>query len=108
MADNIDFLLVEAGAQCVGQFDDVRHILVNGQRGLGMARGIQLVQGVICLDLQARYLVIIVDLISTGVQGIILGCTEIGLLLTSASCATPLFGATWLHVEVASAKSLAE
>ena len=32
-----------------------------------------------------------------GAQGVILGCTEIGLLVQQADCAVPLFDTTLLH-----------
>ncbi len=68
----------------------------------------ELVQGVIRPDSQVQYLAIIAQLVAAGAQGIILGCTEIGLLVTPASCPTPLFDTTRLHVEAAVAFALAE
>ena len=40
---------------------------------------------------------IVDDLIARGAEGVILGCTELGLLLTPDSCRVPLFDTTSLH-----------
>ncbi len=50
---------------------------------------------------KAEYLRIIAGLANRGAQGIILGCTEIGLLVKQADCAVPLFDTTLLHAEAA-------
>jgi aspartate racemase len=47
------------------------------------------------------FLRIIKDLQKAGAQGIILGCTEIPLLLTQQDCALRLFDSTSLHAESA-------
>ena len=46
---------------------------------------------------RARYKRIIEDLIGEGAEGIILGCTEIGLLVKSDDSSVPLFDTTLLH-----------
>jgi len=45
---------------------------------------------------------IIGGLVAQGAQGIILGCTEIGLLIGSGDSAVPLFDTTLLHAQCAS------
>lgn len=50
---------------------------------------------------KARYASIIEQLIERGAQGVILGCTEIGLLIQQADSAVPLFDTTRLHAEAA-------
>jgi aspartate racemase len=50
---------------------------------------------------KAEYLRIINELANCGAQGIILGCTEIGLLVKQADCAVPLFDTTIIHAEAA-------
>ena len=50
---------------------------------------------------KAEYLRIIASLAARGAQGIILGCTEIGLLVKQADCAVPLFDTTIIHAEAA-------
>ena len=46
---------------------------------------------------RVRYKRIIEDLIGEGAEGIILGCTEIGLLVKSDDSSVPLFDTTLLH-----------
>lgn len=59
----------------------------------------ELCQGLFLPQSRQRYLDICEDLISQGAQGIILGCTEIALLLPPATTplAVPLFDTTELH-----------
>jgi len=47
------------------------------------------------------YREVIERLVSAGAQGIILGCTEIELLITAADSPVPVFPTTRLHVEAA-------
>ena len=46
---------------------------------------------------KARYLAIIAALQAQGAQGVIFGCTEIGLLLTPEDCPLPVFDSTRIH-----------
>jgi aspartate racemase len=46
---------------------------------------------------KAEYLRIIANLAQAGAEGIILGCTEIGLLVSQADCSLPLFDTTRIH-----------
>ena len=57
----------------------------------------ELVIGKIVPQSKAEYLRIIADLQARGAQGILLGCTEIGLLVHQADCTLPLFDTTLLH-----------
>jgi aspartate racemase len=50
---------------------------------------------------KAEYLRIIQALQARGAEGIILGCTEIGLLVKQTDCSLPLFDTTLLHAEAA-------
>lgn len=50
---------------------------------------------------KAEYLRIINEMANRGAQGIILGCTEIGLLVKQADCTVPLFDTTIIHAEAA-------
>ena len=52
------------------------------------------------------YLDIIMKLAQDGAQGIILGCTEIGLLVRKSDTDIPLFDTTLIHAEQAALKSL--
>lgn len=53
-----------------------------------------------------RYLDIIEKLVAQGAEGIILGCTEIPLLIKPTDCAIPLFDTLNLHVKAAVKYSL--
>jgi aspartate racemase len=53
-----------------------------------------------------RYLDIIAGLVDAGAQGIILGCTEIPLLIKQSDVAVPVFDTTRLHAEAAVALAL--
>jgi len=48
-------------------------------------------------DSRAEYLRIIAELIARGAEGIVLGCTEIMLLVGSSQVGVPLFDTTTLH-----------
>jgi aspartate racemase len=61
----------------------------------------ELCLGMIESESRRRYQEIIKNLASQGAQGIILGCTEIGLLVKPQDCALPLFDTTRLHAEAA-------
>ena len=57
----------------------------------------ELVKGIVTDASRAAYLSIINDLIAQGAEGIILGCTEIGLLVTNAFTDAVLFDTTEIH-----------
>jgi aspartate racemase len=57
----------------------------------------ELVQGIIRPESREAYRGIIQKLIDQGAQGIILGCTEIGLLVKQADASVPIFDTTLLH-----------
>lgn len=61
----------------------------------------ELVCGQIKALSKAAYLEIIDRLIEHGAQGIILGCTEIGLLISQADSRVPLFDTTRIHAVAA-------
>lgn len=48
------------------------------------------------------------DLLRRGAQGIILGCTEIGLLVGQEDFETPIFDTTLIHAQGAVDYALAE
>ncbi|MBR9986392.1 MAG: aspartate/glutamate racemase family protein [Desulfosarcina sp.] len=54
------------------------------------------------------YVRIIEDLVARGVRGIILGCTEVGLLVRADGCPVPVFDTARLHAEAAVAAALTE
>ncbi|HHQ4695680.1 TPA: aspartate/glutamate racemase family protein [Aeromonas veronii] len=56
---------------------------------------------------RAEYLAIIEELAAAGAEAVILGCTEIALLVGDARAAVPLYDTTAIHAEVAVALALA-
>ena len=67
----------------------------------------ELVKGIITEKSRAAYLAIVQNLVTEGAEGIILGCTEIGLLITSQHTDIQLFDTTLLHAEQAVEMALA-
>lgn len=61
----------------------------------------ELCQGVFTAESKSRYLTIINDLVARGAQGVIFGCTEIGLLLKASDCPVPVFDTTAIHAAAA-------
>lgn len=59
----------------------------------------ELCLGVIKPESKACYLNIIEKLSQQGAQGVILGCTEIGMLVKQADTTVPLFDTTQIHAE---------
>lgn len=57
----------------------------------------ELVRGIILEKSRTEYQNVIVDLAAQGAEGIILGCTEISLLITQADVAVPVFDTTAIH-----------
>ena len=61
----------------------------------------ELCQGVLREETRMGFHQILDGLVQRGAQGIILGCTELGLLLKKQDCSVPLFDTTQLHVRAA-------
>jgi aspartate racemase len=61
----------------------------------------ELVAGRIRDESRAGYLAIIAKLAALGAEGVILGCTEIPLLVSEADAGIPLFDTTTIHAEAA-------
>ena len=68
----------------------------------------ELVQGKIVDASRNEYKRIMQDLLAKGAQGIILGCTEIELLVKDGDCNAPLFPTTRIHAVEAVEKALAD
>lgn len=66
----------------------------------------ELCLGSILAPSKAAYLQIIQDLVAQGAQGIILGCTEIGLLIGQEDTDTPIFDTTKIHARQAALLSI--
>jgi aspartate racemase len=61
----------------------------------------ELVVGKIQQKSKEQYLQIISRMVGEGAEGIILGCTEIGLLVKQSDCLVPVFDTTRIHAEAA-------
>ncbi|KKD59344.1 racemase [Grimontia sp. AD028] len=68
----------------------------------------ELVQGEVNTHSRKQYLSVIDALKARGVEGIILGCTEIGLLIQQQHTPIPLYDTTELHAEAAVKLALSE
>lgn len=61
----------------------------------------ELVQGIVTDESRQKYREVIEGLVDAGAEGIVLGCTEIELLITQQDSAVPVFPTTALHVTAA-------
>ena len=61
----------------------------------------KLVLGKIEQGSKEQYIDIIEQMVAQGAEGIILGCTEIGLLIHEQDSPVPLFDTTRIHAEAA-------
>jgi aspartate racemase len=61
----------------------------------------ELVRGIISPESKQRYREVIAALIASGAEGIILGCTELMMIVEPADSAAPLFDTTTIHCEAA-------
>jgi len=66
----------------------------------------ELVIGEIRQHSKEQYIGIIEQLVHQGVEGVILGCTEIGLLIHKQDSQVPLFDTTRIHAEAAAEYAL--
>jgi len=66
----------------------------------------ELVQGRVSPESRAAYRDVIARLVHRGAEGVILGCTEIMLLVGAQDSTVPLFDTTRLHVEAAVERAL--
>jgi aspartate racemase len=67
----------------------------------------ELCLGIVTGESRSKYRNVIERLIRNGAEGVILGCTEIELLISAADSRVPVFPTTRLHVEAAVAAALA-
>jgi len=61
----------------------------------------ELFKAILRPESKRRFLDIINDLVSKGAQGIILGCTEIPILIKQNDCSVPVFDTTEIHAKAA-------
>lgn len=66
----------------------------------------ELIKGTISAESRAAYLAVIDRLAAAGAEAVILGCTEIGLLVEQRHTAIPLFDTTRLHAIAALDRAL--
>jgi len=66
----------------------------------------ELCQGIIKDSSKEDYKIVIQSLINQGAEGIVLGCTEIGMLIKQQDVAAPVFDTTLIHAQEAIAFSL--
>jgi len=61
----------------------------------------ELCLGIVKDESRAAYLRVIADLQQRGAQGILLGCTELGLIVDPKDVSLPLFDTTVIHAQKA-------
>ena len=66
----------------------------------------ELCKGIIKKESKEEYLRIVSDLQSKGAKGVILGCTEIGLLIQQIDTEVPLFDTAFIHANQAAKVSI--
>ena len=93
--------LVECGIEVLipegDDIDLVNHVIFD-----------ELCLGIVKDESRAAYLRVIANLRSRGAEGILLGCTELGLIVSQADVSLPLFDTTVIHAEKAAEFALAE
>jgi len=86
------------------------HVIVPNQEDRDTIHRIiyeELCLGIVLPESRNVYRKIMNSLISDGVEGIILGCTEISLLVSQQDAAVPLFDTTAIHARAAAERALA-
>ena len=68
----------------------------------------ELCRGIISESSRARFQEVVSELVGMGSEAVILGCTEIGLLLRPSDVSIPLLDTTRLHAEAAASFALSE
>lgn len=66
----------------------------------------ELCRGLILADSKQKYLEVVSKLQKQGAEGVILGCTEIGLLIKQEDVSLPVFDTTQLHAQKAALLAL--
>ncbi len=86
-------------------------VIIPDQAGRGLVHQViyeELCRGQIHPASRLAYQQIIADLVAQGAEGVILGCTEIGLLVQPEDAAVPLFDTTAIHARTAADWMLAD
>ncbi len=86
-------------------------VIVPNERDIELVNQViynELCLGTICLKSKQEYLRIMGEMQERGAQGVILGCTEIGLLIHQADTQLPVFDTTQIHSRMAALHAIAE
>lgn len=102
---SVDFEPVVA-MQHHGDWDGTAALLVDAARGLERADVHRIIYDELCLDVvldasRDRFRDVMNHLVQRGAECIILGCTEIGLLVAPGDASVPLYDTTAIHAEQA-------
>jgi len=68
----------------------------------------ELVRGIVTQHAKGVYRGIIDRLVKKGAQGIVLGCTELGTIITKMESSVPIFDTTLMHSQAAVNMALGE
>ncbi|MFG2208605.1 aspartate/glutamate racemase family protein [Streptomyces sp. NPDC048638] len=68
----------------------------------------ELCVGFVRNESRQEFQAVIRELVAAGAEGIVLGCTEIELLISADDCPVPVFPTTRLHAEAAVGRALAD
>jgi len=77
-------------------------VLVPDEEGRALVHQViyqELCLGLVNPDSRQKYQQIMADLVAQGAEAIILGCTEIALLVSDEDCKVPLFDTTEIHAQ---------
>ena len=86
-------------------------VLVPDATGRGTVHRViyeELCRGIVREESRQAYTTVIRDLVAAGAEGIVLGCTEIELLVRPQDSPVPVFPTTRLHAEAAVSRALAD
>lgn len=84
-------------------------VLIPSREGRGLVHSViyeELCHGALRERSRDAFCAVAADLVARGVEGIILGCTEVGLLLKTHDVSVPLFDTCRIHAETAARQSL--
>ena len=79
-------------------------VMIPDEKGMEIVHRViyeELVLGIIQETSKTKYVKVMQELVNAGAEGIILGCTEIGLLVSKKDVQVPVFNTTEIHATVA-------
>ncbi|NLA11593.1 MAG: aspartate/glutamate racemase family protein [Firmicutes bacterium] len=86
-------------------------VLIPGETDAALVNRViydELCRGVISAESRAQYQRIIEQLQAAGARGVILGCTEIGMLIKQTDSVLPVFDTTQIHAHRAAMEAIAD